>query len=103
MSRACFLTAIDNPEPLNWGLKLEKIAAPMVLLCSRGMAEALKVQSAVSYTHLDVYKRQVLDILIGIDICERNRIFGLKRLQQIDDLLFTAGRHGSSGTISPSL
>src|ERR1700722_13783832 len=45
----------------------------------------------------------VLDILIGIDICERNRIFGLKRLQQIDDVLFTAGRHGSSGTISLSL
>jgi len=45
MSRACFLTAIDSPEPLNWGLKLEKIAAPMVLLCSRDMAEALKVQS----------------------------------------------------------
>ena len=44
-------------------------------------------------SHLQV----VLDILIGIDICERNRIFGLKRLQQIDDLLFTAGRHGSSG------
>ena len=42
-------------------------------------------------SHLQV----VLDILIGIDICERNRIFGLKRLQQIDDLLFTAGRHGS--------
>ena len=47
-------------------------------------------------SHLQV----VLDILIGIDICERNRIFGLKRLQEIDDLLFTAGRHGSSGTIS---
>src|ERR1700683_4226005 len=47
-------------------------------------------------SHLQV----VLDILIGIHICERNRIFGLKRLQQIDDLLFTAGRHGSSGTIS---
>src|SRR5208282_4038459 len=47
-------------------------------------------------SHLQV----VLDILVGIDICERNRIFGLKRLQQIDDLLFTAGRHGSSGTIS---
>jgi hypothetical protein len=45
MNRACFLTAIDNPEPLNWGLKLEKIATPMVLLCSREMAEALKVQS----------------------------------------------------------
>src|SRR5260370_3230955 len=50
-------------------------------------------------SHLQV----VLDIPIGIDICERNRIFGLKRLQQIDDLLFTAGRHGSSGTISLSL
>src|SRR5580658_1076106 len=36
----------------------------------------------------------VLDILIGIDICERNRIFGLKRLQEIDDLLFTARGHG---------
>src|SRR5580692_7691625 len=47
-------------------------------------------------SHLQV----VLDVLIGIDICERNRIFGFKRLQQIDDLLFTAGRHGSSGTIS---
>src|SRR6202044_2812076 len=47
-------------------------------------------------SHLQV----VLDIRIGIDICERNRIFGLKRLQQIDDLLYTAGRHGSSGTIS---
>src|ERR1700724_3437926 len=45
-------------------------------------------------SHLQV----VLDILIRIDICERNRIFGLKRLQQIDDLLFTAGRHGPSGT-----
>jgi hypothetical protein len=45
MNRACFLTTIDNPEPLNWGLKLEKIAAPMVLLCSRDMAEALKAQS----------------------------------------------------------
>jgi hypothetical protein len=45
----------------------------------------------------------VLDILIGIDLCEWNRIFGLKRLQQIDDLLFTAGRHGSSWTISLSL
>src|ERR1700676_3444496 len=44
-------------------------------------------------SHLQV----VLDILIGIDICERNRIFGLKRLQQIDDLLFTAWGHGSSG------
>src|SRR5208283_4847126 len=40
----------------------------------------------------------VLDIFIGIDICERNRISGLKRLQEIDDLLFTAGRHGSSET-----
>src|ERR1700728_1256378 len=48
-------------------------------------------------SHLQV----VLDILIGIDICERNRIFGLKRLQQIDDLLFTVGRHGSSGTLLP--
>src|ERR1700735_5934742 len=47
-------------------------------------------------SHLQV----VLDILIGIDICERNRIFGLKRLQQIDDLLFTAGRHESSRAIS---
>jgi hypothetical protein len=45
MSRACFLTTIDNPEPLNWGLKLEKIATPMVLLCSRDMAEALQVES----------------------------------------------------------
>jgi hypothetical protein len=45
MSRACFLTTIDSPEPLNWGLKLEKIATPMVLLCSRDMAEALKAQS----------------------------------------------------------
>src|ERR1700683_2952798 len=50
-------------------------------------------------SHLQV----VLDILIRIDICEWTRIFGLKRLQQIDDLLFTAGRHGSSGTISLSL
>src|SRR3984893_7429470 len=49
------------------------------------------------------YLQVVLDILIGIDICERNRIFGLKRLQKIDDLLFTGGRHGSSGTISLSL
>src|SRR5271169_2947313 len=31
---------------------------------------------------------------------ERGWIFSLKRLQEIDDLLFTAGRHGSSGTIS---
>jgi hypothetical protein len=45
MIRACFLTTIDNLEPLNWGLKLEKIAAPMVLLCSPGMAEALQAQS----------------------------------------------------------
>ena len=45
MNRACFLTTIANPEPLNWGLKLEKIATPMVLLCSRDMAEALKAQS----------------------------------------------------------
>jgi hypothetical protein len=44
MNRACFLTTIDNPEPLNWGLNLEKIATPMVLLCSRDMAEVLKVQ-----------------------------------------------------------
>src|SRR5271165_2821316 len=47
-------------------------------------------------SHLQV----VLNVLMGIDIRERNRIFGLKRLQEIDDLLFTAGRHGSSGTIS---
>src|ERR1700678_2383096 len=46
-------------------------------------------------SHLQV----VLDIRIRIDICERNRIFGLKRLQEIDDLLFTARRHGSSWTI----
>jgi hypothetical protein len=52
MNRACFLTAIDNPEPLNWGLKLEKIAAPMVLLCSRVMAEALKAQSLP--THISI-------------------------------------------------
>ena len=42
----------------------------------------------------------VLDVFIRIDICERNRISGLKRLQEIDDLLFTAGRHGSSRTAS---
>src|SRR5271155_3739349 len=42
----------------------------------------------------------VLDVFIRIDICERNRISGLKRLQEIDDLLFTAGRHGSSRTSS---
>src|ERR1700678_3761317 len=47
-------------------------------------------------SHLQV----VLDILIGIDIWERSRIFGLKRLQEIDDLLFAAGRHGPSVTIS---
>ena len=41
------------------------------------------------------------DLLLA-RLCERNRISGLKRLQQIDDLLFTAGRHGSSGTISLS-
>jgi len=40
----------------------------------------------------------VLDVFIRIDIRERNRISGLKRLQEIDDLLFTAGRHGSSRT-----
>ena len=33
-------------------------------------------------------------------LCERNRISGLKRLQEIDDLLFTAGRHESSRTAS---
>src|ERR1700689_5043600 len=43
-------------------------------------------------SHLQV----VLDILIGIDIRERNRIFSLKRLQEIDDLLFTARGHRSS-------
>src|ERR1700684_1162338 len=47
-------------------------------------------------SHLQV----VLDILIGIDICEGTRIFGLKRLQELADLLFTGGRHGSSGTSS---
>lgn len=45
MNRACFVTTIDNPEPLKWGLKVERIAAPMVLLCSRDMAEALKAQN----------------------------------------------------------
>src|SRR6202167_6188960 len=45
----------------------------------------------------------VLDILVWIDVCEGNRIFSLKRLQQIDNLLFPAGRPGSSRTISPSL
>src|ERR1700678_1621797 len=47
-------------------------------------------------SHLQV----VLDIFIGIDICEGNRMFGFKRLQQLDDLLFTAACHGSSGTTS---
>ena len=45
MNSACFLTTIDNPEPLNWGLKLDKIATPMILFCSRDMAETLTVQS----------------------------------------------------------
>src|SRR5271155_4368342 len=40
----------------------------------------------------------VLDVFIRIDIRKRNRISGLKRFQEIDDLLFTAGRHGSSRT-----
>jgi AcrR family transcriptional regulator len=40
----------------------------------------------------------VLDVFVRIDIRERNRISGLKRLQEIDDLLFTAGPHGSSRT-----
>src|SRR5580658_5030027 len=38
----------------------------------------------------------VLDVFIRIDICERNPILGLERLQEIDALLLTAGRHGSS-------
>ena len=42
----------------------------------------------------------VLDVFIRIDICEGNRISGLKRLQEIDDLLFAAGRHGASRTSS---
>ena len=42
MSGVCFVTAIDSPEPLNWGLKVENIAAPMVLVCSRDMADALR-------------------------------------------------------------
>src|SRR5260370_32472483 len=50
-------------------------------------------------SHLQV----VLDILIGIDICERNRIFDLKRLQQLDDLLFTPDPPSHSHTISLSL
>jgi len=44
----------------------------------------------------------MLDVFIRIDICERNRIFGLQRLQEIDDLLFTGGWHGSSRTGSHS-
>src|ERR1700689_5381903 len=42
----------------------------------------------------------VLDVFIRIDIRQRSRISGLKRLQEIDDLLFAAGRHGSSSTSS---
>src|SRR5271169_6172522 len=39
----------------------------------------------------------MLNVLVRVDIRERDQIFSLKRLQQIDDLLFAAGRHGSSG------
>src|SRR5258708_32135213 len=42
--------------------------------------------------HLQV----VLDILIGIDISERNWVFGLKRLHEIEEPVFTAERHGST-------
>src|SRR5271168_982116 len=42
----------------------------------------------------------VLDVFIRIDIRERNRVSGLQRLQEIDDLLFAAGRHRSSRTSS---
>src|ERR1700689_4932117 len=45
----------------------------------------------------------VLDILIGIDIRERHWIFSLKRLQEIDDLLFTARGHGVLRGQPPSL
>jgi AcrR family transcriptional regulator len=40
--------------------------------------------------------RVVLDVFIRIDVCERSRISGLERLQEINDLFFAAGRHGSS-------
>src|ERR1700733_14925240 len=43
-------------------------------------------------SHLQV----VLDVLVRVDIRERGWIFSLKRLQEIDDLLFTARGHGSS-------
>src|SRR6266436_9724149 len=36
----------------------------------------------------------MLDVLVRVDVRERNRIFSLKRLQEIDDLLFTARGHG---------
>ena len=41
MNGSCFVTAVDSPEPLNWGLKIERIAVPMVLLCSHDMAAVL--------------------------------------------------------------
>ena len=50
-------------------------------------------------SHLQV----VLVVFIGIDIRERNRILGLKRLQEIDDLLFTARGHGVLQGQAPSL
>src|SRR5882724_10027641 len=38
----------------------------------------------------------MLNVFVRVDIRERNWIFSLKRLQEIDDLLFTARGHGSS-------
>ena len=47
-------------------------------------------------SHLQV----VLDVLVRVDIRERDLIFSLKRLQEIDDLLFTARGMGPPRTSS---
>ena len=44
MNGVCLVTSIDSHEPLKWGLKVERIAVPMVLLCSNDMVPVLREQ-----------------------------------------------------------
>lgn len=37
MNGVCLVTSVDSPEPLKWGLEVERIAIPMVLLCRGDM------------------------------------------------------------------
>ena len=52
MSRCCFVTALDDATPFEWGWQLDRVAVPMVLFCSPDIADTLRRRDLPSHVTL---------------------------------------------------